>query len=105
MVGRKALSASEQGIGLYAPRPDGTIWEHMTDAPPVGVGVVYPKPGGPATIVYGRQDGYVFVMAADGKVIASTVLDEPLQCLTATGGSEPIVWVGTRTSLRGPAAG
>jgi hypothetical protein len=97
----EALSANEQGIGLYAPRPDGTLWEHMTDAPPVGVGVVRQKAGQAARVVYGRQDGYVFVMSTDGKVIASTVLGEPLQCLTATGGSESTVWVGTRTSLLG----
>ncbi len=97
----EALSANEQGIGLYAPRANGTLWEHMTDAPPVGVGVIRQKTGQAATLAYGRQDGYVFVMSADGKVLASTVLDEPLQCLTATGGAEPIIWVGTRTSLLG----
>jgi hypothetical protein len=55
----------------------------------------------PAAIVYGRQDGYVFVMSTDGKVIGSTVLDEPLQCLTATDAGDPTVWVGTQTSLIG----
>jgi hypothetical protein len=63
--------------------------------------VVRQGPGRPDAIVYGRQDGYVFVMSADGKVLGSTVLDEPLQCLTATDTGSPTVWVGTRTSLVG----
>ncbi len=97
----EALSASEQGIGLYSPYEPAPHWVHMTDAPPVGVGVVRPEPGDPDTIVYGREDGYVFVMTPSGRVIASTVLDEPLQCLTASGGDDPTVWVGTRTALYG----
>jgi len=97
----EALAASEQGVGLYSPLEPKTRWEHMTDAPPIGVGVVQEAAGQPATIVYGRQDGYVFVMSADGRVLRSTVLDEPLQCLTATDAGAPTVWVGTRTSLVG----
>jgi len=97
----EALAASEQGVGLYSPLEPKTRWEHMTDAPPIGVGVVQEAAGQPATIVYGRQDGYVFVMSADGRVLRSTVLDEPLQCLTATDAGAPTIWVGTRTSLVG----
>jgi hypothetical protein len=97
----EALTASEQGIGMYAPRQVAALWEQMTDAPPVGVGIVRSQPGRPATIAYGRQDGYVFVTSADGKVLSSVILDEPLQCLTATGGARPTVWVGTRSTLRG----
>ncbi|HSW46312.1 MAG TPA: hypothetical protein VLM89_12150 [Phycisphaerae bacterium] len=97
----EALSVSEQGIGLYSPREPKTRWEHMTDAPSIGVGVLAAEPNKPATIVYGRQDGYVFVMTGDGKVTRSRVLGELLQCLTVTGGAQPTVWVGTRTSLVG----
>ncbi len=97
----EALSASEQGIGLYSPYEPAPHWVHMTDAPPVGVGVVRLAPGEPDTIVYGREDGYIFVMTPSGRLTASTVLDEPLRCLTAAGGDDPTVWVGTRTSLYG----
>lgn len=97
----EAMVAAEQGLGLYAPREAGTIWEHMTDAPPVGVGVIRGSTDEPARICYGREDGYVFMLAADGTLLASRVLDEPLQCLTATSGPRPMVWVGTRTSLLG----
>jgi hypothetical protein len=97
----EALSASEQGIGLYSQGTPKTRWEHMTDAPPIGVGVIPAADGGQAMIVYGRQDGYVFKMSANGKVLASTVLGEPLQGLTVTNAGEPRVWVATRSTLLG----
>lgn len=97
----EALSASMQGIGLYSLREPKTRWEYMTDAPPVGVGVIPALPGRPATIVYGREDGYIFVMTAAGEVLAGTTLGEPLQSLTTAHTDEPIVWAGTRTSLLG----
>jgi hypothetical protein len=97
----EALTASEQGIGLYSPRGPRTCWEQMTDAPPVGVGVLPGVDGEAARIVYGRQDGYVFVLSATGEVLASAVLGEPLQSLTVMPGPEPTVWVGTRSELIG----
>ncbi len=97
----EALSAGEQGIGLYSLREPKTRWEHMTDAPPVGVAVIPGSPGKPATILYGRQDGYIFRMTADGQVLGSTLLGEPLTSLTLTNQGQPLLWVATRTELLG----
>jgi hypothetical protein len=98
----EALVATEQGIGAYAPTEPKTRWEHMTDAPPAGAGIIRGTSGVPATIVYAREDGYVFVLNADGTVLRSTVLDEPIRCATAlrTGEGVPVLVVGTRRGLR-----
>jgi len=98
----EALVATEQGIGLYARNKPKTRWQHMTDAPPVGVGVITEPGNKPATIIYGREDGYVFVLNAEGALLRSIILDEPITCLTAirTHAGEPVILVGTESSLR-----
>jgi len=98
----EALVATEQGIGLYARNEPKTRWQHMTDAPPVGVGVISEPNNKPATIIYGREDGYLFILTAGGTLLRSTILDEPITCLTAVRMSEgePVILVGTDTSLR-----
>ncbi len=98
----EALVATEQGVGLYARTEPRTRWQHMTEAPPAGVGVIREPSEESASIVYGRQDGYIFVLAADGTLLGRTVLDEPIRCLTALRTSEgnTMILVGTGTSLR-----
>ena len=69
----EALIATEQGIGLYAPTEPHTRWEYMTEAPPAGVGVIKDPSKGPHTIIYGRQDGYLFMLKADRTPLNSTI--------------------------------
>ena len=97
----EAIVVTEQGLGVYSAKPPHTRWEQMTDSPPVGVGVIPASGNGPPQIVYGREDGYLFVVAHDGRVIGSTLLDEPIRCLTALRNAqgEPIAVVGTAGAL------
>jgi hypothetical protein len=98
----EALLATEQGIGLYSQVEPKVRWQHTTDAPTTGVGVIFGADGGPCTIVYGRSDGYLFVLATDGTLQRQTLLAEPIRCLTAlrTADGEPIILVGTTSALR-----
>jgi len=98
----EALLASDEGIGLYGRTDPSVKWQHSTDAPCVGAAAVRIDDRRPAAIVYGREDGYIFVVGADGKVVGSTLLDEPLVCLTAlrSSGGEVVVLAGTRAALR-----
>jgi muconolactone delta-isomerase len=98
----EALLASEEGIGLYGRTEPAVKWQHSTDAPCVGAAAVKVDDGHVATFIYGREDGYVFAVGADGRVINSTLLDEPLTCLTALCGAsgQVVVLAGTRASLR-----
>ncbi|MHC4797194.1 MAG: hypothetical protein ACYTF1_11175, partial [Planctomycetota bacterium] len=96
-----ALVATEQGIGLFAPSEPKTRWEHITDAPAVGVGVIQHNARA-AQVAYGRRDGRLFIIGADGSMLRSVVLGEPLTCLTAlrTSEGEAVILVGTDGYLR-----
>ena len=96
-----ALVATEQGVGLFAPSEPKTRWEHMTDAPAVGVGVIQ-RDGRPAQVAYGRRDGRLLIIESDGSVLRSVVLDEPLTCLTAlrTSAGQAVILAGTDGDLR-----
>jgi len=98
----EALLASEEGVGLYGRGKSPVKWQHSTDAPCVGAAAVRLDQRQPAVIVYGREDGYVFVVRHDGRVITSRLFDEPLVCLTAlrTSNGQTAVLAGTRTTLR-----
>ena len=98
----EAFLASEEGIGLYGRTEPAVKWQHSTDAPCVGAAAVKVDDRHAATFLYGREDGYVFVVGADGRVINSTLLDEPLTCLTALRGAsgQVVVLAGSRASLR-----
>ncbi|MGQ9649537.1 MAG: hypothetical protein ACUVXJ_05475 [Phycisphaerae bacterium] len=98
----EALLASEEGVGLYGRAEPAVKWQHSTDAPCAGAAAVKTDDRRPATIIYGREDGYVFVVGPDGKKIGSTLLDDPATCLTAlrTSSGQAVVLVGTRVSLR-----
>lgn len=98
----EALLASEEGVGLYGRTEPPVKWQHSTDAPCVGAAAVKPAEGRPATIIYGREDGYIFAVSADGKLLSSRLLDEPLICLTALRAStgQTVILAGTRASLR-----
>jgi hypothetical protein len=98
----EALVATEQGIGLYGQSEPLTRWEHITGAPTTGVGFIDRPDGDGRWIVYGREDGYVFVMTPTGELLRETVLDEPIRCLTAFRAEDgrAVVWVGTPTRLR-----
>jgi len=98
----EALLASDEGIGLYGRTDPSVKWQHSTDAPCVGAAAVKIDDSRAATIIYGREDGYVFVVDADGRVVGSTLLDEPVICLTAlrTSSGQVVVLAGTRAAMR-----
>ncbi len=63
--GEKWRSTSSRKVGTdSAPGEPKTRWEHMTDAPAVGVGVIR-RDGQPAQVAYGRQDGHLDVTEVD----------------------------------------
>jgi len=96
----EALIATTQGIGLYAAEEPMIRWQHMTEAPPTGVGIIKDRVKG-ATIAYGRQDGYLFVLDVHGKLLRKVLLDEPIQCLTAvrTAQGDDVILAGTLSAL------
>jgi len=98
----EALVAGEEGVGLYGRAEPPVKWQHSTDAPCIGAAAVKVDDRRPATIIYGREDGYVFVLGPDGREISSTLLDDPAMCLTALRASsgQAVILVGTRASLR-----
>lgn len=104
-TGRKqaeVLVATEQGIGIYTPQHKNPVWEHYSEAAVSGAAVIpADNPGRPAQVIYGRQDGYMFVVAADGQLIRQLLLDEPINCLTALKNCQgkPVVLVGTLRHL------
>jgi len=52
----EAIVATEQGIGLFGDREPLKRWQHITDAPPTGVGLLPSADGKGFVTVYGRED-------------------------------------------------
>jgi hypothetical protein len=98
----EAIVATEQGIGLYAPREPNRRWEHLSEAALTGAAVLRSSPAEPARFVYGRQDGYLFVTDVQGRILRQMLLDEPIQCVTAVYSSNqvPFAVVATSSTLR-----
>jgi outer membrane protein assembly factor BamB len=99
----EALIATEQGIGLYDPSTSNARWEHLTEAPVAGVGILLQNSGRqPAAIVYGRWDGFICAVDPRGEILRSTFMDEPVRCLTAIEPADgpPLLLVGTSAHLR-----
>lgn len=98
----EAVVATEQGMGLYSADEPHVRWEHRTEAALTGAAAITGQKGQPARFVYGRQDGYLLFVDAQGKVLGQLLLDEPILCLTGLHSADgtPVALVGTTHTLR-----